>query len=166
MTKPDHPQLQEEIEIIRKHSQPQPSIKHSMTIFQRSYLMGVTFEIPLKHTPTDIGNQRLRAFHTVISDEVQELLQAQAKYEDDPVDLVSLADCLGDIVVYCLSEANRWGIPLEDVLHTIYDSQNSKLVNGKPVWADDHSKFIKGPNYVPPEPRIHKLLYPPTTTSE
>lgn len=149
-------QLERDIKTLRK--QPQLLTNNFFTIFQRSFLMGITFEVPINDIPTDLGNQRLRTFHRVISEEVQELLQAAG----DPVDLVSLADCLGDIVVYCLSEANRWGIPLEDVLHAIYDSQNSKLVGGKPVWADDHSKFIKGPNYVPPEPQIHKLLFPTT----
>ena len=74
------------------------------------------------------------------------------------VNLVALADVLGDLVVYAFSEAARWGIPLTDVLHIIMDSQDSKLVDGKPVMSPDGSKFIKGPNYQPPEERIRALL--------
>lgn len=121
--------------------------------------MNETFKLPSNNKPTDQGVMRLAQFRKVLQDEIDEL------HEVFPLDLskpapnfVALADCLGDIVVYCFSEARRWGIPLIDVLHLIMDSQDSKLVNGRPLMAEDGSKFIKGPNYTPPEENIRQLL--------
>lgn len=74
------------------------------------------------------------------------------------VNLTSLADTLGDLVVYAFSEATRWGIPLPEVLQIIMQSQASKLVDGKPIKSADGAKFEKGPNFQPPEPAIAKLL--------
>lgn len=71
---------------------------------------------------------------------------------------VQLADLLGDIVVYCASEAQRWNIPLGEVLHIIMQSNFSKLgADGKPI-KDERGKFLKGPNYWRPEPFIRELL--------
>jgi len=128
--------------------------------------MNETFELEGHEVPTNLGIDRLRAFYNVISDEVRELdcistLEYQKPGADVPAvypDMTELADCLGDIVVYVFSEARRWGIPILDVLHIIMDSQDSKLVDGKPLMAPDGSKFIKGPNFVPPEERIRQLL--------
>jgi predicted HAD superfamily Cof-like phosphohydrolase len=65
---------------------------------------------------------------------------------------------LGDVIVYCRSEALKYGIPLEAVLQIIMDSNASKLgADGKPIY-DANGKFLKGPNYWKPEPEIRKLL--------
>jgi len=72
--------------------------------------------------------------------------------------LVEIADLLGDIVVYCRSEALKYGIPLEGVLDIIMDSNESKLgADGLPIYNED-GKFLKGPNYWRPEPMIRALL--------
>jgi hypothetical protein len=72
--------------------------------------------------------------------------------------IVQMADLLGDIVVYCASEARRWGIPLPQVLELIMLSNESKLgADGKPI-KDANDKFEKGPNYWKPEPAIEHLL--------
>ena len=123
---------------------------------ERISKMNITFEVPISLKPTDIGSDRIHKFHTVLKDEVNELLDAVNL--SGPSDLVAYADCLGDIIVYVFSEAERWGIPLDEVLHAILDSQDSKLVDGKPVWAPDRSKFIKGPNYQPAEEAIKTIL--------
>lgn len=128
------------------------------TFIQRISDMNRTFEVPTNNKPTDLGPDRIYKFHKVLRDEVDELLLAAPKYNGDSSDLVAYADCLGDIVVYVFSEAERWGIPLVQVLHAILDSQDSKLVDGKPLWAPDKSKFIKGPNYLPPENKIKEIL--------
>jgi hypothetical protein len=123
---------------------------------QRIVQMNKTFELPTNGIPCDQGEKRLIDFHRVLSEEVNELQDIGVS--DEGVDLVALADVLGDIVVYVASESVRWGIPLTDVLHAIMDSQGSKLVNGRPLMAEDGSKFIKGPDYVPPEPKIKRIL--------
>ena len=82
-----------------------------------------------------------------------------AKSGAEPMEVaVAIADLLGDIVVYCRSEALKYGLPLEEVLDVIMDSNESKLgADGKPIY-DANGKFLKGPNYWKPEPRIKALL--------
>ena len=123
---------------------------------ERIQKMNETFKLPSKDKPTDQGQPRLNQFHRVLSDELEELYEVYE--EGTEPNFVALADCLGDLVVYIFSEARRWGIPLIDVLHLIMDSQDSKLVDGQPLMAEDGSKFIKGLNYTPPEENIRRLL--------
>ncbi|MHA0110778.1 hypothetical protein ACXYUI_27030, partial [Klebsiella pneumoniae] len=75
--------------------------------------------------------------------------------------LTELSDWLGDLVVYCASEAQRWGLPLDRILSVIMQSNFSKLgADGKPFY-DERGKVMKGPNYWKPEPRIQELLTKP-----
>lgn len=72
--------------------------------------------------------------------------------------LTDLADWLGDITVYCRSESERYGIPMDDVLSIIMQSNFSKLgVDGQPIY-DENGKVCKGPFYWKPEPKIQALL--------
>jgi len=88
-------------------------------------------------------------------DEIVKLAQDGAAALDIAV---AVADLLGDIIVYCRSEALKYGLPLEEVLDVIMDSNESKLgADGKPVY-DANGKFLKGPDYWKPEPRIKTLL--------
>lgn len=118
--------------------------------------MNETFNLPSNDKLTDQGLERLQQFYKVLSEELDELKLVYNSNKEP--DFVALADCLGDLTVYIFSEARRWGIPLVDVLHLIMNSQDSKLVDGKPLMAEDGSKFIKGPNYQPPEDAIRELL--------
>ena len=71
--------------------------------------------------------------------------------------LTPVADLLGDIVVYCTSEAQRHGIPLPAVLDVIMDSNASKLqADGTPLFIA--GKLQKGPGYWKPEAKIEELL--------
>lgn len=124
---------------------------------ERIQKMNETFKLPSNDKPTDQGQPRLNQFRVVLKDELDEIRDVYQRPGGSP-DFVALADCLGDLIVYIFSEARRWGIPLVDVLHIIMDSQDSKLVDGKPLMAKDGSKFIKGPNYLPPEENIRRLL--------
>jgi NTP pyrophosphatase (non-canonical NTP hydrolase) len=88
-------------------------------------------------------------------DEIVQLANSGASANDVAV---AIADVLGDIMVYCRSEALKYGLPLEDVLDIIMDSNESKLgADGKPIY-DANGKFLKGPNYWKPEPKIKALL--------
>lgn len=122
--------------------------------------MNERFELECNDVPTDLGVDRVMRFHHILSEEVDELLDVSL-HGDGPegteARLVGMADLLGDLVVFVRSEAFRWGIPLEGVLQAIMDSQESKLVDGKAI-KDERGKFLKGPNYVPPEPRIREIL--------
>ncbi|CAB5515132.1 hypothetical protein LMG26857_04196 [Achromobacter anxifer] len=71
---------------------------------------------------------------------------------------MAVADLLGDVIVYCRSEALKYGIPLEEVLAIIMDSNENRLgADGKPIY-DENGKFLKGSNYWKPEPKIKELL--------
>ena len=110
--------------------------------------------------PDDVA-ERLVRFKATLMDEVNEIddIVAMARSGASTIDVaVAIADLLGDITVYCRSEALKYGLPLEDVLQVIMDSNESKLgADGNPIY-DQNGKFLKGPNYWKPEPKIHELL--------
>ncbi|MCY1375996.1 hypothetical protein D9M69_634510 [compost metagenome] len=90
--------------------------------------------------------------------EIDEIVEKIERGEPDIEVKVAIADLLGDVIVYCRSEALKYGLPLEEVLDIIMDSNESKLgSDGKPIY-DENGKFLKGPNYWKPEPKIEVLL--------
>jgi len=133
------------------------------TFAQRIAAMNAMYKLSANDRPTlpaDVAD-RLVKFKATLMDEVHEideivkLSQGGAPATDVAV---AIADLLGDIIVYCRSEALKYGLPLEDVLDVIMDSNESKLgADGKPIY-DGNGKFLKGPNYWKPEPRIKALL--------
>ena len=130
---------------------------------ERIAAMNAMYKLPAHDGPTlpaDLAD-RLVKFKTTLLDEVHEIdeISALARNGDAPIDIaVAIADLLGDIIVYCRSEALKYGLPLEEVLDVIMDSNESKLgAEGKPIY-DANGKFLKGPNYWRPEPRIKALL--------
>jgi NTP pyrophosphatase (non-canonical NTP hydrolase) len=130
---------------------------------QRIAAMNAMYRLPAHDQPTlpDDVAERLAKFKATLLDEVHEIdeIVSAAKSGAAPADVaVAIADLLGDIVVYCRSEALKYGLPLEDVLDVIMDSNESKLgADGNPIY-DANGKFLKGPNYWKPEPRIRALL--------
>lgn len=133
------------------------------TFAQRIALMNAMYRLPAQERPTLPENtaERLLKFKATLMDEVHEIDDIAALVERgaDTADvLTAIADLLGDVIVYCRSEALKYGLPLEDVLDVIMDSNESKLgADGNPVY-DANGKFLKGPNYWKPEPRIKALL--------
>jgi len=136
------------------------------TFAQRIAAMNAMYKLSANDRPTlpaDVAD-RLVKFKATLMDEVHEIdeIVAQARAGAAPLDLaVAIADLLGDVIVYCRSEALKYGIPLEAVLQIIMDSNASKLgADGKPIY-DANGKFLKGPNYWKPEPKIRELLARP-----
>lgn len=125
--------------------------------------MNKMYKLPAQPTPILPSDpaDRLRKFKATLLDEVNEIddIVTACESNAEPIDvLVAVADLLGDLIVYCRSEALKFGIPLEDVLGVIMDSNESKLgADGKPIY-DGNGKFLKGPNYWKPEPKLKKLL--------
>ena len=123
--------------------------------------MNAMYELPIRQVPafrtTDLG--RVHDFKDILREELDEIDEILAMNPNDELGvLVALADLLGDLTVYIRSEALRFGIPLEEVLSIIMASNFSKLdENGKPI-KDERGKFLKGPNYWKPEPKIRELL--------
>lgn len=130
---------------------------------KRIALMNAMYKLPAQNTPVLPATpaDRLRKFKATLLDEVNEIddIVKACESNAESIDvLVALADLLGDIIVYCRSEALKFGLPLEDVLAVIMDSNESKLgADGKPIY-DANGKFLKGPNYWKPEPKIKELL--------
>ena len=130
---------------------------------QRIALMNAMYKLPANARPTLPSNvaERLVKFKATLLDEVHEIdeISAMVAKGAEPAEvLVALADLLGDVMVYCRSEALKYGLPLEQVLDVIMDSNESKLgADGKPIY-DANGKFLKGPNYWKPEPKIRALL--------
>ena len=130
---------------------------------RRITAMNAMYRLPAHEKPTLSADtaDRLRKFKATLLDEVNEIDEIIEEVEARGPSLetaVAIADLLGDIVVYCRSEALKYGIPLEDVLDIIMDSNESKLgSDGNPIY-DSNGKFLKGPGYWKPEPRIRQLL--------
>ena len=125
--------------------------------------MNAMYKLPAHSQPTlpaDVAD-RLAKFKATLLDEVHEIDEIVRLSKDGgaPIDIaVAVADLLGDIIVYCRSEALKYGLPLEAVLDVIMDSNESKLgADGRPIY-DANGKFLKGPDYWRPEPRIKALL--------
>ena len=130
---------------------------------ERIASMNAMYKLPANARPTLPANaaERLTKFKATLMDEVHEIdeIVAAAGQGAHPAELLTaIADLLGDVIVYCRSEALKYGLPLEEVLQVIMDSNESKLgADGKPIY-DANGKFLKGPNYWKPEPRIRALL--------
>lgn len=133
------------------------------TFAERIAFMNSMYGLPSNATPEIPENvqDRLKKFKATLLDEVNEIddIVALADSGASNVDIaVAIADLLGDVIVYCRSEALKYGLPLEQVLDIIMDSNESKLgEDGKPIY-DANGKFLKGPNYWRPEPKIREVL--------
>lgn len=130
---------------------------------RRIAAMNAMYKLPANDRPVlpeDLP-ARLKGFKATLMDEVHEIDDILALAEQGAARadiLTAMADLLGDLIVYCRSEALKYGLPLEDVLDIIMDSNESKLgADGKPIY-DGNGKFLKGPNYWKPEPKIRALL--------
>lgn len=129
------------------------------------------YKLPVSPTPTldAVGDpiERLKNFKNILAEELNEidevigaieLAKSVNTYEANLVALTSLADLLGDIQVYCASEMAKFGLPLDQVLAIIMQSNFSKLgADGNPIY-DERGKVQKGPGYWKPEPKISKAL--------
>lgn len=111
-----------------------------------------------------LGQSRLEFFKQIFSEEVSEVNEILEKArlavtDEEKLEVMAdLSDWLGDLVVYAITEGGRWGLPMASVLHTIMESNFSKLgADGKPIY-DERGKVLKGPNYWKPEPKITEVL--------
>lgn len=126
--------------------------------------MNRMYELPVSEVPSlnQYPVKRLYDFIDILKEEIEEGYQIHDSMimgtDDEVTQLTDLADLFADMIVYIYSEATRCGIPLNEVLHIVMDSNESKLgEDGKPI-KDERGKFLKGPNYWKPEPKIRELL--------
>ncbi len=124
--------------------------------------MNRKYDLPVNHVPSLPENVMLRLsqFKSIMLKEIGEIDDIMKDYNNSDMTgtLTAIAYLLADITVYCRSEAVRYGIPLEEVLQIVMDSNDTKLgADGNPI-KDEDGKFLKGPNFEPPEPAIRLLL--------
>ena len=129
------------------------------------------YGMPVADAPAFISTKRLKDFKAILAkelDEIDDVIELAEKIESEPsVNAVhelrhelqvALADLLGDLQVYCASEMAKWGLPLDETLRIIMQSNFSKMgADGNPIY-DEQGKLQKGPDYWKPEPRLSLLL--------
>lgn len=129
------------------------------------------YMLPVSPVPTldAVGgaSKRLANFKNILAEELDEIddviklvqvAESAGSVEAKGAALTALADLLGDIQVYCASEMAKFGLPLDEVLTIIMQSNFSKLgSDGNPIY-DDRGKVQKGPNYWKPEPKLLEML--------
>jgi len=85
----------------------------------------------------------------LIREEYRELDEAFEGELDGTHSLSDQLKELCDLVFVCYQFAAARGWDLDTALTRVYESNMSKLVDGKPI-KDDRGKVLKGPNYQPP----------------
>ena len=71
-------------------------------------------------------------------------------YLSNPQNKANILKELADLVYVCYQYAANMGWDLDEAMHSVHESNMSKLdENGKPIYRDD-GKVLKGPNYAPP----------------
>ena len=90
--------------------------------------------------PSVLGLQR-----SLIVEEFNEFITAIQDGEPEENQLKELSDLV--YVAFQYAAARGW--ELDEALDRVYESNMSKLVDGKPLRRED-GKVLKGPNYKPP----------------
>jgi predicted HAD superfamily Cof-like phosphohydrolase len=87
---------------------------------------------------------------TLIKEEYDEFLEAfENEFECNEANHVAQLKELADLVFVCYQFAAARGWDLDTALTRVFESNMSKLVDGKPLRRED-GKVLKGPNYQPP----------------
>jgi predicted HAD superfamily Cof-like phosphohydrolase len=84
----------------------------------------------------------------LIHEEHQEFLEA-FEGEVDGIPITDQLKELADLVFVCYQFAASRGWDLDTAMRRVFESNMSKLVDGKPLRRSD-GKVLKGPNYQPP----------------
>ena len=114
--------------------------------FQAPDLMGQAIKFrtvmsqPVATTDTTVHTMQL----SLMVEEIEEFSEA-VENESDGNQLKELADVV--YVAFQYAAARGW--PLDEALDRVYESNMSKLVDGKPLRRED-GKVLKGPNYQKP----------------
>jgi NTP pyrophosphatase (non-canonical NTP hydrolase) len=83
----------------------------------------------------------------LIVEEYSEVIEAFEKFDDnDPLTHEHLLKELGDLVFVCYQMAANMNWDLDEAMQRIFDSNMSKLVDGRAIF-DERGKVMKGPNY-------------------
>lgn len=137
----------------RKHSQFDKDVQK----------FNVMYKLPVRTVPELPTIKRLNNFRDILSEEFTELddviHRVRCAAGTNSVHVLSeLADFLGDVMIYCATFMIECGIPIDETLAVIMESNFSKLgPNGEPIY-DERGKVMKGPNYWKPEEKLRQML--------
>lgn len=115
------------------------------------------YELPRPLFPVAPTNEDISNFRVMICEEISEV-EYIFPMENSYDRLTAYADLLGDLIVYCHTEARRRGIPMEPILDIIMESNFSKLAEDGSVIKDSTGKVGKGPFYWGPGTKIKNLI--------
>ena len=112
------------------------------------------------NTPPSGGGLSIRD-KLIAYKEMHETNSTALELEDAREDvLTDLSDWFADLIVYCRSEAMKFGLPLEEVQDAVMGSNFTKLPSDGIPKYDVNGKFLKDlSNFVPPEPAIKTVLF-------
>lgn len=112
-----------------------------------------TYDLPIADKPGHPSTDRIKLRRDLISEEYWEYDEGVNKE-----DLLNIAKELADIIYVVYGAALEYGIPLDEVVAAVHESNMSKLdVDGSVIRRED-GKVLKGPNYK--EPDIESILFP------
>lgn len=121
-----------------------------------------TYGQPVRTVPTlDIPIEEAELRYNLIKEELQELRDAI-----DSGSLVDIYDALLDIDWVTRGGILTWGLPYYEGVEVVANSNRTKLgEDGKPIYHPTTKKVLKGPNFVPPEPGLQRIINAAQETS-
>lgn len=100
--------------------------------------------------PIATTDERVHEFQfDLITEEFHELQDAFEGEVEEDISTVDQLKELADLVFVCFQFAACRGWDLDTAMRRVFDSNMSKLVDGKPL-LNTGGKVLKGPNYQPP----------------
>lgn len=117
---------------------------HNETLLDQAYSFRKVMEQPCYTDDDDTLDMQIK----LIREEWHELWMAY-QGEDVHNDITETLKELADLVFVCYQFAAARGWDLDTAMRRVFESNMSKLVDGKPLRRHD-GKILKGPNYQPP----------------
>jgi predicted HAD superfamily Cof-like phosphohydrolase len=117
----------------------------SPSLLQQAITFREAMEQPL-NTPEEIVHELQ---FTLIEEEFSELREEYELEMEPGNQLTDQLKELADLVFVCYQYAAARGWDLDTAMRRVFESNMSKLVDGKPLRRSD-GKILKGPNYQPP----------------
>jgi predicted HAD superfamily Cof-like phosphohydrolase len=113
------------------------------------------FKHPVREFPRYIGGERAVFRHTLLQEEVTELLVASTSG-----DMINIADAIGDCLYILFGTAHEFGLAerLPAIFAEIHRSNMTKLVDGKPIYHEN-GKVKKPETYEKPD--LMNVIYCP-----
>jgi NTP pyrophosphatase (non-canonical NTP hydrolase) len=115
------------------------------SFLQQAITFREAMEQPLNTPDETVHELQLR----LIIEEYKELVEAFDEEFEGVTQKTDILKELADLVFVCYQFAAARGWDLDTAMRRVFESNMSKLVDGKPLRRSD-GKVLKGPNYQPP----------------